>query len=804
MAKHVTGYLAPPQVQTRRHTRNDQVPHAMLLKRVANGLNWVALRAGKSFVQGAQSWSSWGGAQDSSDTEWCWACGRTGYATVLVRHQLLVAPAYRSGIPADEDPYVYVEQLDVDAASTSNSDEWHYGRVHDSAGILGPGSLAIGKIDTVVSPNTEYQWTLHGVNSARIISWTAFELSLVSGADDSLDGVTDPSAFVVEAPISAASIQDLLEAGTDLWKKNGAHLASWTAFESTAGTTSATYLDHGAAGPLILPVRYHNTARRDHDGEGIPCVFCARASSENGNTSGVRLIDTADSSVLAELTGFGTTPEWKSVEFELPSTTEEAQVQVKSDGLDTVKNWAYSLSEQWYEPFVHYVASDSDEGSGADDLTLTDSSLVSPRANDLILLSVAWHTDSTDDAHIDNVATLEAEGWTTFGPEFETSYDVGGGEGGGGATYHARAQMFWIRYVDWDGSSDVSFGATTEYCAASVTQIRYALDPRLGHLVEAYDADTTELAVGGVWGTERGLVFAAHYAADGVSSPNGWDPATEDALVEGAFVEREEQIDNEDAYMTADGRPEATGYIAAQADADQTSAALLSVSLPLHSSYPPAWTLRAQQTALKSDSTADIQVTKPAGTTEGDLLVFVYGGGASAAYDISAAPSSEWRQAVNADDTSNHLEIWWKIAGGSEGASYTFTLAGNPSNPSAAACWLGAYQYVGRPESSDSNAAGGDTDTFDFDGLAVSYEGSLLVAAYLVNRAGFNDINVDTAPAGMTERAVLDPNPANRPDLILCVYDESVDSAVAANSRQLVVDQSDCRGAGAGVVFAPV
>lgn len=72
-----------------------------------------------------------------------------------------------------------------------------------------------------------------------------------------------------------------------------------------------------------------------------------------------------------------------------------------------------------------------------------------------------------------------------------------------------------------------------------------------------------------------------------------------------------------------------------------------------------------------------ISVTKPTGTTAGDLLIAF---GVISTNTAMAAPSGDggaaWTQNINA----NGVKAWWKVANGAEPASYAFTRSGGLDN----------------------------------------------------------------------------------------------------------------------------
>jgi hypothetical protein len=94
---------------------------------------------------------------------------------------------------------------------------------------------------------------------------------------------------------------------------------------------------------------------------------------------------------------------------------------------------------------------------------------------------------------------------------------------------------------------------------------------------------------------------------------------------------------------------------------------------------PPAGapTVRSVSSSIANHPSSSLTIAKPAGTTQGDVLL-AFGGHQSGSATNLAAPAG-WTAVPNTDysDANNaRIHAWYKIAGAIEPASYTFTLSG--------------------------------------------------------------------------------------------------------------------------------
>lgn len=104
---------------------------------------------------------------------------------------------------------------------------------------------------------------------------------------------------------------------------------------------------------------------------------------------------------------------------------------------------------------------------------------------------------------------------------------------------------------------------------------------------------------------------------------------------------------------------------------------------------------------------ASVDVTKPTGVADGDLLIAV--GYCATGWTLS--PPSGWTEIESVSGSVRNGKVWTKTAGGSEPATYVFPVSPGGHNFGIAVA-IAAYQDVGDVEdSSITEAASGTTAT---------------------------------------------------------------------------------------------
>lgn len=167
---------------------------------------------------------------------------------------------------------------------------------------------------------------------------------------------------------------------------------------------------------------------------------------------------------------------------------------------------------------------------------------------------------------------------------------------------------------------------------------------------------------------------------------------------------------------------------------------------------------------------ATITCTKPSGTVENDLLLAFVTGYQSDTLTIS--PPGDWSTFRGPDRNTGSEKmvayVFYRIAGPSEGADYTFTYSAGGYNE----CGILRYSGVDTsdPLDSASSAANGNSGTRTGSSITTTRSNETLV----LHSAGYNG-SPTTVPAGMVERAAWDG--------AMAVYDETRATAGATGDR---------------------
>jgi hypothetical protein len=146
-------------------------------------------------------------------------------------------------------------------------------------------------------------------------------------------------------------------------------------------------------------------------------------------------------------------------------------------------------------------------------------------------------------------------------------------------------------------------------------------------------------------------------------------------------------------------------------------------------------TFIATASTQTTSNTTSLTISKPTGTLQNDLMIAVMGGGFSGSSSYSLAG---WTQ-VYTRSGSGGLTIFYRVAGASEGASYTFTCTNsNRQGGSIITYRYAAYDTVG--------TAALDTNPLVAPSITLNNNYSLLLAVYLANSAS----RTPTTPTNMT------------------------------------------------------
>lgn len=178
------------------------------------------------------------------------------------------------------------------------------------------------------------------------------------------------------------------------------------------------------------------------------------------------------------------------------------------------------------------------------------------------------------------------------------------------------------------------------------------------------------------------------------------------------------------------------------------------VSLSLFTSWQvpekieAAVTVRGSEQIGSSGEQISLSVNKPTGTVENDVLVAIVGLSAATGGTQTVTPPSGWIEILTTSDGTNvQVTSFYKIATGTEPASYTFSWV----TPTRSALGITSYEGVDTSNVIDVSSVGntGTGTSVTATGATTTSKGARVVAAYASNDSTQNSY---TPPSGMVER----------------------------------------------------
>lgn len=288
MSTHVPLRRISRGVNRSRFCRNGRPPEAPFFRTVANDFNHVVAFRKKEvglYCTNLQNIPT--GSIGTTDRWFFYA--HTGEGTDHLRFVVLQAKPDNANAT---DPFVQMSVDDGGGAVTS--DPIRYTAIDASPSDV-PDEFAYGEVDVEADPDTTYEIIVQAVDYARPIAVSVHEIGIIP-VDTSKGGV-DPG-YSVGTPIDDAQIQQLLEAGTALWRHNAVPLWTWTrdvTSPTITGSTLTNVLDGSStAVGSSTPGATIDLTRHDSLTADVPVIFAVRGEQVAGG--GSALIELADSS----------------------------------------------------------------------------------------------------------------------------------------------------------------------------------------------------------------------------------------------------------------------------------------------------------------------------------------------------------------------------------------------------------------------------------------------------------------------------------------------------------------------------
>jgi hypothetical protein len=322
----------PAPLQAARYVRNGMVPHAQFETELAASINFAAASRPKEmfrFYGNIPDAPSSGGGGERS--RWRFA-SHTGPRFRQLRVTFLLA---RQTLSDSNLASAKLYITNADASTTYSVGEFAFG-TGPGASSDTPADLGWGEVVmTDIPADTDIYGQFVDVEGGRLISATV--------AEDSLALLTPnnyvlPSAVAVKGPIYDSRFESMLTLARDTWSRGAAQLANWTSdTDATAPIiTDSTYTNIvdatsttvSAATPgYCLDLRYCRTRTRDT----VPCKLFAYGSTTTGSPTAVGIHDSSGA-LLGAITGFTTTPTWRSTTIDMPAAEDKYDLMFKSGG----------------------------------------------------------------------------------------------------------------------------------------------------------------------------------------------------------------------------------------------------------------------------------------------------------------------------------------------------------------------------------------------------------------------------------------------------------------------------------------
>lgn len=301
----------PGLIHHKRWARNGFVPDAKFAKQLVRGLNHISAYRRKTFctwgnIDGAIS----GPAAGSSTVIHRFRC-HTGWAATHITFVLGIGKPVH---PSTGDPRIELAATIAGGATTTEIVRvgyWSAG-TNDS-----PSTIDKRIVKIPVDADTTYEVAVTTYDTARVLWGVAYEQA---------SNVIDESVlyYIEDSPTLYFPIYDrmrllLLGGLSDMWKRNGSHLLTWSTNGSTSPTfTSTTFTNviDGSTAVAASSAGYYLGSDsqtlepwcRISEPTEMHVVLAAHGSCAGGSTGEVRLVN--GSGAQLSLTGIGSSSQW--------------------------------------------------------------------------------------------------------------------------------------------------------------------------------------------------------------------------------------------------------------------------------------------------------------------------------------------------------------------------------------------------------------------------------------------------------------------------------------------------------------
>lgn len=199
--------------------------------------------------------------------------------------------------------------------------------------------------------------------------------------------------------------------------------------------------------------------------------------------------------------------------------------------------------------------------------------------------------------------------------------------------------------------------------------------------------------------------------------------------------------------------------------------------------------LRAYSVASHGSAPSSLNVTKPTGVVDGDVMVaFVTISGDKTISVVPTGWNTIGSQTTGTATGDVTTAAYWRRASG-EGASYTWEFSAGVDCAIAILAYSGVLASGSPINTSNYNIITGSTLTPACPSVTPSTAPSLVLYAFGVNPSHVGDTTF-AAISGLSKRAEADPAGSTTNRAVLCVYDDSKTTTAATGSKTTTINGS--------------
>lgn len=301
-----------PKIEPQSYSRNGQVAPTIAMTALARGHNQVARWRGKElFIGGGQLAAVAASAGVGPTVVWR-SYLHTGPFCAALRWYMSLARPDVIDLP---DSRATIELQDSSGASIETQTAY-WGPTGTSDDLIQEWGNFGGAFD--VDPDTDYRLVFSVEDNGRLANALVYELN---AKPDTANGYV-PDTYSAVSPILDDARSTIAANIYDLWRRGAAVCLHWHGSRSNATATDTNIVDGTSTAVSASSPGYtlsmSGTSRLKDSGAN--CVVYVWGSVASGTGGSVEIKD-ASGTTLATVTGFTTTPSWRSTTLVLPASS---------------------------------------------------------------------------------------------------------------------------------------------------------------------------------------------------------------------------------------------------------------------------------------------------------------------------------------------------------------------------------------------------------------------------------------------------------------------------------------------------